>query len=185
MLPSLAWSLAGTTITISGTPDDSERNPMPYSAEISASDGYSSISATLNITVELNNAPSIVTPLQNQNSIAGIITYSSLGAPFFDYDVSNIFEDVDGDSISLDVRLVGAPYNLPAYMSFDGSVITVDTNYKRLRFFYLTATDSKGASSQGSFRVFVTNNNPTMVLLDPLTIYVGNLYSQTFNFTQM
>ncbi len=107
-----AWmSFDATTRTFSGNPVNADVGISTIT--VTADDGNGlSVTDTFNVTVlDVNNAPTLDTPLADQTMNEGDTA---------SYNVAGNFSDLDGDTITYNATLVGgAP--LPAFIAFNGT----------------------------------------------------------------
>jgi hypothetical protein len=145
-----------------------------YSIKVTANDGYgSTVSDVFNIQV-INNAPSVSTPLQDQETAIGIL---------FEYIFSdNTFNDPDGHSLTYTAKS-SDDSPLPNWLDFEssqrkffGTPIALDTHSIKV-----TANDSYGGSIFDVFDIEVINNAP--IVSSPLqnqTAIINTLFNYIF-----
>ena len=118
------------------------------------------VTKELTVTVNaINDAPIIVSDAQNQAAESGkAFTYAL---------PSNLFSDIDGDSLTINATLADGSA-LPSWLSFDGSKFSGTPNVSSATnlSIKLTATDSSGASVSQNFGINVTNPNNAPIAKD-------------------
>lgn len=158
----LEYDLSGTAANFLSIDEDSGQiegefdRAGEFQAVVSASDGTAVTSISFEFTVddpqvevpeseeslEPNNDPT-VTDIPNQ-----VVSDS------FSYDVSFVFEDPDGDTLTF------TAVNLPAGVAIDeDGVITGTTTTANIgtHFIVVTASDGRGGTVSDGFRLFITN----------------------------
>ncbi|MFZ4525306.1 MAG: VCBS domain-containing protein [Chlorobium sp.] len=151
------------SLTFSGTPGNGDVGDLFL--KVIAGDGSSYASDVVKIHVaNVNDAPTVVTPLQNQTYTgSGIWTFSIVGI-FIDADATSGYPGADGvnpDTITCSATLEDGTA-LPGWLTFDANARSFSGNptggtpYIIIK---VTGTDSFGASAFSTFTLNLTNAN--------------------------
>ncbi len=154
------------TRTFSGTPDDAQVGSLAL--RVTATDtGSLSASDVFTLTVQnVNEAPTMATPLANQATLEdALFSFTVPASTFTDVDQSH------GDTLTYSATQVGgAP--LPAWLTFDPATRTLsgtsgngDVGTSALT---VTVTDSGSLSASTTFNLSVQNVNDAPILANPI-----------------
>ncbi|MEP7348493.1 MAG: tandem-95 repeat protein [Sphingorhabdus sp.] len=145
-------SFAGGRIT--GTPPSNFNGVLNIS--VSASDGFASTSSSFALNIlPRNDAPVVVGQIADMAVVQG--TSVLIAIP------TSLFEDVDGDTVTVSVVLAGGD-PLPTWLAFDGQSLTgiVPANFSGALNLAVIGSDGK-ASAIENFSLAVTSNNQPVV----------------------
>ncbi|MBD1936287.1 putative Ig domain-containing protein [Microcoleus sp. FACHB-68] len=172
-----AWlTFNAATRTFSGTPANGDVGNL--SIDVQASDGNGGIATeTFNLVIDnVNDAPTVVTAIADQNTNAGT-------AFNYTFDI-NTFTDIDGDVLTYSATLDNnAP--LPAWLTFNPTTRTFSGTPPNGTASPLSinvlASDGNGGSVVDTFNLVVNVNNDPVVV-NPIAD-LNTLEDSVFNFT--
>ncbi|GEM_PF-1302495 len=144
-----------TTQIFSGTPDNNDVGTIDVKVTVTDNDGLN-ISDEFSITINnVNDAPILVQPINNQATNEGEFFSYQLPADTFDDD-----DLIHGDAIQLTATLADGSA-LPGWLNFDAStqIFSGQTPFDAsgLLDIQVTATDTDGLSVNGAFTLDITN----------------------------
>ena len=149
----------GTTVTFDGvdtitfTVDAMSANAGTYGEKLIVSDSYETDELEFSYTILSNNAPTVVSELEDQlfTSLNQTRTLS----------VSGLFTDADNETLTYSISSSTVSIIVKTDLAADGSLTLTSNSYGSATF-TITAADAHGATAETTFRVLVRDGNTSI-----------------------
>jgi len=149
----------GTTVkfdgvdTITFTVDAMSANAGTYDEKLTVSDSYEAEELEFSYTILSNNAPTVISELEDQLFTALNQTKT--------VSVSGLFADADGETLTYSIASSTVSIIVKTDLAADGSLTLTSNSYGSATF-TITAADAHGATAEATFRVLVKDGNTSI-----------------------